>query len=337
MNILQLPDSTLHLAPLLLLLFALGLDAVFGEMGWVFRMMPHPVVLIGRLISSLERRLNRENRGQVDRAIRGFLVVVFMVGSTAIIGAAVSWVSAWHPFGWLIELFLVATLVAQRSLYDHVAAVAGPLSKDDLPGARKAISRVVGRDPNALDKHGVTRAGIETTAENFGDGVVAPVFWYLLFGFPGILVYKTVNTLDSMIGYRNDRYRSFGFTAAKLDDLLNWVPARLSGLILVLAAIVTPGAHAGPAFRVMLRDAGKHRSPNAGWPEGAMAGALDVALAGPRRYGSQVVDDDWIGGKGRARATVRDLRRALVLYTFACVIHAALIAGLWAFTELHRG
>jgi adenosylcobinamide-phosphate synthase len=335
MNVLDLPDSTLHLSPLLLLMLALGLDAVAGEMRLFYRFVPHPVVAIGRVISFFDKQLNRESRGQVDRAMRGFIVVLVMVTASGAIGFAVSLLSAWHPFGWLIELFLVATLVAQRSLYDHVAAVAKPLGAGDLEGARNAVSQIVGRDPNSLDSHGVARAGIESAAENFGDGVVAPVFWYLVFGFPGILVYKTVNTLDSMIGYRNDRYRSFGFTAAKLDDVLNWVPARIAGLLISLAAIAAPGANPLRALRVMVTDARKHRSPNAGWPEGAMAGAIGVALAGPRRYGSQVVDDEWIGGKGRARATAADMRKALVVYTFACIANGLVVLALWAGTRFH--
>jgi adenosylcobinamide-phosphate synthase len=185
----------------------------------------------------------------------------------------------------------------------------------------------VGRDPAHLDAHGIARAAIESLAENFGDGVVAPVFWYVLFGFPGLLVYKAINTMDSMIGYKTPHYKAFGFSAARIDDIVNIIPARLAGLFLVLAAIFVPTANPMRAARVMLRDAGKHRSPNAGWPEAAVAGALNLALAGPRRYPGRVVKDPWIGD-GSAKATHRDIRRALYLYAVACLINAAWVAAI---------
>ena len=308
-----------------LLLLALLLDAVFGELPWLFRFLPHPVVLIGRTIGFIDRQLNRIERSNRSRLIRGGLVVVLLVTLAAAIGTAIHWVAVTIPFGWFFELLVMTTLVAQRSLYDHVAAVRSALDTSGLAGGRQAVAHIVGRDPNALDEHGVCRAAIESLAENFSDGVVAPVLWTLAFGLPGLLAYKTINTLDSMIGHKTPRYLYFGRVAARLDDAANWIPARISGLILVLAAAIAPGARPLAALRTMWSDAGKHKSPNAGWPEAAVAGALDLALAGPRRYPEMVVNDPWIGS-GRARATTADIGAALRLYVIACIIDAALVA-----------
>jgi adenosylcobinamide-phosphate synthase len=218
-------------------------------------------------------------------------------------------------------------LIAQKSLFQHVRAVAHGLDKGGLAGGRWAVSRIVGRDPQSLDDYGVARAAIESCAENFADGVVAPVFWYVLFGFPGLLLYKTANTMDSMIGHLTDRHRDFGLVAARLDDLMNLVPARLAGLLLVLASAFLPGGHPVMAWQVMWRDHKHHRSPNSGWPEGAMAGALDLALAGPRRYTGYAVQEPWIGS-GRARATAGDIRRSLFVMVIACLLNAGLVIGI---------
>ncbi len=314
------------LDPLILLLLALVVDAYVGDPKFLFRFVKHPVAWLGGLIDALDRKLNRDKRGNVDRLIRGALVVVFIVVLTGAIGTGVAWITFTHPWGWPLELFLVMTLLAGRSLYDHVRAVAKGLG-ESVEAGREAVSHIVGRDPAQLDSHGVARAGIESLAENFADGVVAPVFWYVLFGFPGLAVYKAVNTMDSMIGHNNTRYRYFGMAAARLDDVLNLIPARLAGLFITLAAIFTPTANPAAALKVMLRDAGKHRSPNAGWAEAPMAGALGLALAGPRRYVDHVVDDPWIGD-GRARVTVKDMTRALYLYIVANLMNVAFVASL---------
>ncbi|MBM3599198.1 MAG: cobalamin biosynthesis protein [Alphaproteobacteria bacterium] len=313
--------------PLLLLLVALAVDAYVGEMSFLFRVVPHPVVAMGRAIDWLERRLNRAERGAAALRIRGALSIAALCLAGIVIGTPLVWFSRHYPMGWLVELFLLITLVAQRSLYDHVNLVYRTLRDEGLYAGRQAVSRIVGRDPAALDEHGVARAAIESCAENFSDGVVAPVFWYVLFGLPGLLVYKIVNTADSMIGHPSPRYADFGKAAARLDDAMNLIPARLSGVLLAIAACFAPTANPAGAFATMWRDAGKHRSPNAGWPEAAMAGALGVALAGPRRYAERTVEDPWIGN-GRARALPEDIRRALVVFGIACLVHWALIAAL---------
>jgi adenosylcobinamide-phosphate synthase len=313
--------------PLLLLLVALAVDAYVGEMPFLFRAIPHPVVLIGRAVDWLDRRLNREERGAGTLVMRGALAIGFLCLGGVLLGAALVWFSRHYPMGWLVELLLTITLIAQRSLYDHVALVGRSLQDEGLWAGRQAVSRIVGRDPAALDEHGVARAAIESCAENFSDGIVAPAFWYVLFGLPGLIVYKIANTADSMIGHRSPRYKYFGKAAARLDDLLNLVPARLSGLLIAAAACFAPTAKPAAALATMWRDAGKHRSPNAGWPEAAMAGALGLALAGPRTYASGTVNDAWIGD-GRARALPDDIRRALAVFVVACLIHWGAIAAI---------
>ncbi len=309
-----------------LLLLALVLDAIFGEMPWLFRFLSHPVVMIGNAIGFFDRRLNRLERSNRSRLIRGAIATVILVTLAAAIGTAIHWAAVTVPFGWFFELLVMTTLIAQRSLYDHVSRVRTALDESGLAAGREAVSHIVGRDPNALDDHGVCRAAIESLAENFSDGVVAPVLWTLIFGLPGLLAYKTINTLDSMIGHKTPRYLYFGRFAARLDDAANWIPARISGVILVLASFIAPGARPGAALRTMFRDAGKHKSPNAGWPEAATAGALDLALAGPRRYPEMAVNDPWVGD-GRARATTADIKAALRLYVVGSLIDAALVAG----------
>ena len=313
---------------LFLLFLALALDAVLGDMNWLFRLIPHPVVVIGRLIARLDRRLNRPERGEAARKQRGVVLVLIMVSGAALVGAVISFVARVLPHAWLFEVFFAATLLAQRGLFEHVDDVARALQHKGLEAGRYAVSRIVGRDPASLDEHGVSRAAIESLAENFSDAVVAPAFWYALFGLPGILVYKTVNTLDSMVGYRNDKYRSFGWASARLDDVLNYIPARLAGLIITLAALVAARGNPIRAVVTMFRDARHHPSPNSGWPEAAMAGALGLALGGPRKYPGLVVDQKWIG-QGRARTNFADIDRALHLFSAACLMNAGLVTLVW--------
>ncbi len=319
--------STEHgFEPLSLLLIALLLDAYLGDTRMPFRLFRHPVEIVGAVIDWCGRKLNRDNRSGVDRAIRGALVVVFICALSGLIGWCASWSTQHHDFGWVLELFLLTALLAGRGLYDSVRAVSLGLNQG-LEQGREAVSHIVGRAPKHLDEHGVARAAIESCAENFCDGLIAPVFWYVLFGLPGLMIYKAVNTMDSMIGHMTPRYRDFGMVAARLDDVLNLIPARLSGLLLALAALFTPGARPLQAIKIMLRDSGKHRSMNAGWPEGAAAGALGLALAGPRRYLKNTIPDSWIGdGTARARAT--DISRMLYLYVIAALINGACVATL---------
>jgi adenosylcobinamide-phosphate synthase len=226
----------------------------------------------------------------------------------------------------LLSAILASSLLASRSLAQHVAAVADGL-RQGLPEARAAVSHIVGRDPEALDAHAVARAAIESLAENFADGVVAPAFWGCVAGLPGMAVYKAANTADSMIGHRTPRHARFGWAAARFDDLVNLPASRLAALWLILAATLTPGAHPVQSVRAVFRDAGKHRSPNAGWPEAAMAGALGLSLNGPRSYAGTRVADAWMG-HGRATATAADIDAALRLYRRACALQIAAITAL---------
>jgi adenosylcobinamide-phosphate synthase len=313
---------------LLLLVAGLVVDAVFGDTPRLFRYVPHPVVLAGRAIAFFDRKLNREDRSEASRSERGIVTVVVLVGGAALVGAAVKGVCRGTLIGGVVEAVLIGVLIAQRSLYEHVAAVATALASGGLAGGREAVRHIVGRDPMSLDAHGVARAAIESLAENFSDGVVAPVFWYLLLGLPGLFAYKMANTLDSMIGHRTPHYRAFGWAAARLDDVLNTVPAPLSGVFIAAAAVFASNSRPGHALTIMLRDGRKHHSPNAGWPESAMAGALGLALAGPRRYPEGVVADPWLGD-GSARAGVADIWRGLQLYRLACLIEGGLLLGAW--------
>ncbi len=314
--------------PLLLLAAGLAIDALFGDMPWLFRRVPHPVVLAGRAIAFFDRKLNRQSRSEAARRGRGVVTVIVLVGAAAALGLAIERICRGSLFGAAVEILSIAVLVTQRSLYEHVAAVARALDSGGLKAGREAVRHIVGRDPASLDAYGVARAAIESLAENFSDGVVAPVFWYLLLGLPGLFAYKMANTLDSMIGYRTARYRCFGWAAARFDDIANLVPAPISGLLIAAAAACAKNCRPGHALAVMLRDGRRHRSPNAGWPEGAMAGALGLALAGPRRYLEGVVADPWVGD-GTARAATSDVARALRLYVLACLIEGGLLLGAW--------
>ena len=315
------------LDPLVLLLLALALDAILPGRDRLFRILPHPVAWIGGLAGFLERKLNRNYRQPMDRAMRGAFVVVVAIAAALVLAWGVTWVGGQHPYGWLLEEAFLVTLLAQRSLYAHVRDVRRALETGGLAGGRAAVAHIVGRDPEKLDAPGVARSAVESCAENFSDGVVAPVFWYVLFGLPGIVVYKTVNTLDSMIGHKTDRYRAFGFVAARLDDVLNLVPARLAALMIVIASLFVPTASPGRALKIMLRDGAKHRSPNAGWPEAAAAGALGLALSGPRFYSEGAANEPWLGD-GRAQLVPTDIGRMLYLYTVACLIQAMILAAL---------
>jgi adenosylcobinamide-phosphate synthase len=293
------------------LLTALAADALFGEPPWLYRRLPHPVVLIGRAIAGLERRLLDPGAGESRKRAAGVLLLAVVAGGAWLFGTAVHLALRSVPMGWLVEGLLLGTLLAQRSLIEHVAAVARGL-RESLPAGRRAVAMIVGRDPERLDAAGVGRAGIESLAENLSDGVMAPLFWAAVAGLPGILAYKAVNTLDSMVGHKNERYRAFGWASARFDDLVNLVPARLTGALLCLAGALGRQRPLRQSLRAMRRDAPQHRSPNAGWPEAAMAAALGVRLAGPRVYGGVAVADAWMGD-GRAEAAPADIRRALRL------------------------
>ncbi len=307
------------------LILSVGLlgDAALGEMSPLFRLIPHPVVMAGQAIGWLDKRLNRPERDSRDLRRRGIAVALVLLSLAAAMGFYLHVAALLIPYGWLIEAFCIAVLVAQKSLFTHVRDVASALKSGGVERGRPMVARIVGRDVTQLDQHGVARAAIESLAENFADGVVSPVFWYVLLGLPGLFAFKMLNTLDSMIGYRNARYLYFGWASARLDDVANWIPARLSGLIVALAVTFTPGGNPLKAISTLKSDAGNHPSPNSGWPEAAMAGGLDLALGGPRAYHGGIVEGQWIG-QGRAMATIGDIDRALIAFVAACLINAGL-------------
>ncbi len=314
---------------LLTTLIALGVEASLGYPDRLFRRIRHPVVWIGALIGALDRALNDPSLSAAHRRLRGVLALLFLLGMVFGLGfavqlAAMIWLGRW--LGILLLAVLASSLLAQRSLHDHVAAVAEGLETGGLAGGRAAVARIVGRNPESLDEAGVVRAAIESLAENFSDGVVAPVVWGALFGLAGMAAYKAVNTADSMIGHRTPRHEAFGWASARFDDLVNLPASRLSALFILMAAGLM-GADWRAGVRAARRDAVHHRSPNAGWPEAAMAGALGLRLAGPRVYGDRLVPDGWMGD-GRAEATVADLRRALALFRRACAVQMAVVGAL---------
>ncbi|MFU8834800.1 adenosylcobinamide-phosphate synthase CbiB [Roseovarius autotrophicus] len=305
-----------------MMLVGLAIDLALGWPGWLYERVGHPVTWLGAVIAWLERLANHGERS--IRIGMGALCVALVLAVATGPALLVQWLLPDGIPGVILGGVLAWPLIALRSMHVHVAAVAAPLAAGDLAAARAAVAMIVGRDPNTLDEAGVARAAIESLAENTGDGIVAPVFWGVVAGLPGIAAYKAVNTLDSMIGHRSARYEAFGKVAARLDDLANLIPARLTGVLFALAA----PRETGRALRVMMRDARAHRSPNAGWSEGAMAGALDVRLSGPRIYGDRVSEEPWLNGGARDPAA-GDLRRALRLYARAMGLMALALGALW--------
>jgi adenosylcobinamide-phosphate synthase len=301
----------------LILILGFGIEAVLAYPAPLFRAIGHPVSWIGALIGALDAKLNRPGDSFARRRAAGVASLMLLLACGWLAGAALERGAPGLPaLEWAIAVLAVAVLLAAGSLDQHVRAVAEALVAEGLSGGRRRIAAIVGRDPDTLDEAAICRAAIESLAENASDGVTAPALWFLVAGLPGLIAYKAINTADSMIGHKSERHRAFGWAAARLDDLVNLPASRLTGLLLIAAAAVVPGASARSAWRAYRRDASQHRSPNAGWPEAAMAGALGLRLAGPRVYGGVPVNDHWMGD-GRAEATPKDISRALTLYRTA--------------------
>jgi adenosylcobinamide-phosphate synthase len=308
-----------------LALLAMLIELCLGYPQALLRAIGHPVTWIGRLIAALDRLLNRDTVDPCLRRGAGLVAILLLLGIVGAIAVIVERELFRLPFGLVVTAVIASTLIAQRSLHRHVADVASALENGGIAAGRAAVAKIVGRDTAALDAAGVARAAIESLAENFSDGVVAPVVWLTIAGLPGAALYKAINTADSMIGHRTPRYEAFGWAAARLDDLVNLPASRLSALLLAAAAALSTDASAAGAWRTVRRDASHHRSPNAGYPEAAMAGALGLSLAGPRVYGGVTVDDAAMGD-GRREATAADIRRALRLYRWADALLLALLA-----------
>jgi adenosylcobinamide-phosphate synthase len=312
----------------LILIVAFGIEAVLAYPEAAFRAIGHPVSWIGALIAALDSRLNKPVYSSALRRAGGVATVMLLVAGGVAAGIALQTIARAIPYlGFAIPVLAAAALIAFGNLDRHVRAVATALRIDGVDGGRRSVAKIVGRDPDTLDEAAICRAAIESLAENASDGVTAPALWFLLGGLPGMVAYKAINTADSMIGHLSERHRAFGWAAARLDDLVNLPASRLTGLMFIAAATIVPGASASSAWQAFWRDARLHRSPNAGWPEAAMAGALGLRLAGPRSYGGVPVDDHWMGD-GRAEATAQDIDRALVIYRVAFTGALAIVAAI---------
>jgi adenosylcobinamide-phosphate synthase len=294
-----------------LLLAALLLDAALGEPRWLWSRVPHPAVLMGRLVDACDRRFNRGDTAR-ERRRNGILTIAGLCLGALALGGLV----AALPLGGLWQILIAAMLLAQRSLVDHVEAVATGL-RHSLAQGKRAVAMIVGRDTAPLDEAAVARAAIESAAENVSDGVIAPAFWFLVGGLPGLIFYKIVNTADSMIGHRTERHEAFGWAAARLDDVLNYIPARLTALLIALW-------HGTAPLRCAWQDGAKHRSVNAGWPEAAMAAALSLSLSGPRAYGGEMTTDAALNAAGTRAASAGDISAAVrVLWQVWAALFAA--------------
>ena len=308
---------------------ALLIEAGFGYPVSLQDRIKHPVMWMGALLDRLDSRFNHPTMPEDERRLNGWIALGLLLAAFVLPALALQYavLQLPAPLALVILACLASTLIAQRSLYEHVAAVADALDTGGLEAGRIAVAKIVGRDTRALDEAGVARSAIESLAENFADGVVAPSFWGALLGLPGMVAYKAINTADSMIGHRTPRHEAFGYAAAKVDDVVNLPASRLAAFFLALAALFHGDADFNRAVETVRRDADNHRSPNAGWPEAAMAGALDLKLSGPRLYHGALTEDDWIG-EGREEATSADIRRALALYKTACTVQIAALGAL---------
>ena len=308
-----------------LMLAAWALEVMFGWPGWLYKTIRHPVVWMGALVSALDRIFNRPALSHRLRYTLGAVSTVLVVASVFSVAWSISAALPDSALGYGIEALAASSLLASRSLYLHVHHVAKPLIACDMSTARDAVAQIVGRETQNLDGPAIARASLESLAENTSDGVVAPLFWGICFGLPGLAAYKAINTMDSMIGHKSERFRAFGGFAARLDDLMNYVPARLTGLILAISEPRSRG------LSVMFADAKHHRSINAGWPEAAMAGALDVRLSGPRTYAGAVGDEPWLNGSSRDPEP-RDVQRGIWLYLRALVLLGTSLIAWWAWS-----
>lgn len=303
-----------------ILLLAMIIEVAVGWPEWLHRRIGHPVTWIGRFISFLDRRYNRADTPDRMRRFYGMIAAICATGLVGFVGWIMAHLLPNGLWGVLIGGVIAWPLLATRSMYEHVAAVARPLASDDIGKAREAVAMIVGREPDRLEPAAISRAALESLAENTSDGIVAPVFWGLLLGLPGIAAYKAVNTLDSMIGHRTPRHEAFGWAAARIDDIANFLPARLTGGMFCIIS-----SRFRTAFACMLQDARQHRSPNAGWPEAALAGALGVRLSGPRAYATGVSDEPWLNAAARD-AEAMDLERGLALFVRTTLLLAGMLA-----------
>jgi len=300
------------------ILLAWGVELIFGWPDWLYKRCRHPVVWFGAAISRCEQAFNKDSKSHKLRYVLGAISSLVLIVVTTGIAMIITTLLPNNVWGLAAEAIIASSLIASKSLYIHVQAVARPLSAGDLDSARRAVSMIVGRDPTQLDEADIASAALESLAENASDGVIAPLFWGAIGGLPALTAYKAINTLDSMVGHKTKRYHAYGGFAARLDDLANIIPARLTGILLAFTSLKTS------SFKTMFQDAHKHRSPNAGWPEAAMAGALNLRLSGPRIYDNHVNNEPWLNEGGRP-AQAQDIARGLALFVRAMGIMTCLL------------
>jgi len=323
---LGLTSSGTGFDPLIILLTALLIEAGIGDARLLFRFISHPNVVIAKGARFFEHRLNRDKRSQMDRAIRGLIASILMILASGSIGWAISWFAHNIIWGWALELLVVVSLISCRGIYDQVKRVREAID-DTVDAGRQEITEISRKEPWAMDGYAVARTAIETAAIKFNSGLVGPAFWYLLFGLPGLLVYRTISIMDDEVGYKSPRFRAYGLSAARLDDIANLAPARLSAIFITAAALFVPTANAAKALKTILRDSGKPASLNTGWPICAMAGTLSLALLGPEQVDGNTTNKPWVGD-GSAKVTPTDLSKALYLFSIASLINGMAIAAI---------
>jgi adenosylcobinamide-phosphate synthase len=313
--------------PLILLLMALVIETYAGQLSLLSRLTGHPITTLTGITDWFDRKLNRESRSQMDRAVRGALASLVLICLAATFGWGVAWLSQTLPFAWIIETVLLLMLINQRGVYKAVRKVGVALRDHGLEVARNEMSALTTNAPEKMDLHSIARAAIEVLATSLTTRIVAPVFWYVLFGFPGLAVYQTVAVMNNRLGHKTERHRAFGFTAARLNDILMIVPAQLAGLFTVTASLFVPTANPVQSFRTMLKEARNFPSYNLGVTIAAFAGAFKLALAGPQKFTQETKNEPWIGS-GTAQATHQDIRRSLYLFAVACLLNGVWIAAL---------
>lgn len=312
---------------LVLVGLAIVLEAMLGRLSWLFRFLPHPARLLWRMAAGLGRRLDRRERGRPALLIRGAIVTVFLCGAAAAAGVALSIATAPLRFGWIADGLLLVLLIAQRGAYGDSAKTMRALSRDGLDAARERVSMFHHGIAGTLDEHGICRALCEHLARSFGRRVVGPIFWYLLLGVPGLLAYEAILATSGALGRDAAQRNAFGWTAGRLEAGATWLPGRLAGLLVAAAAFLAPTARPMRAFRIMASQAGRLSPAGFGWPAAALAGALSIEIGGPNAIDGK--KSPWVG-EGTARATPRDVRRALILFVYAGILQAAAIVGLAA-------
>ncbi len=313
--------------PLILLLVALVIETYAGQLLFLSRLAGHPVALLETLVDWFDRKLNRQSRSQMDRAIRGLIATTVIMSISAALGWLMAWFSQTLPFAWIFETIFLVMIISQRGVYRQVRAVGIALRDHGLEAARQNITSLTSEAPEKMDSHSVARLAIQYSAVSLTTRVVAPVFWYVLFGFPGLLIFQSLSVMNTKLGHKTEQYRAFGFTAARLNDIVLLLPAHLSGLFIVVASLFVPTAHPARALKTMMKEAGKFRSYNLGLALAAFAGAFNLALAGPRKFTQETKNDLWLGS-GTAQATHQDIRRSLYLFAVACLLNGIWVAAL---------